>query len=304
MAVAETAASQDPGQGAAPAEGPLRDAFSLLRANKVAFFGGLLVLTFTIIGLIGAMIVLMPRFQHLYLDQKLSNALTGPSRQHLLGTDNYGRDIFWRTVAGVGVSLAVAIVATSATLVIGLTLGMISGYVGGKLDIVISALIDLAWGFPLLLVAVVYAGALEPGVWPVILAVGTIIWAGFARVIRAQVITLREREFIEAARALGTSTPRIMLRHLVPNVMGTVLVMASYYIAITVIVEAGFSFIGLGVQQPTPSLGRMVSEGRDYFALSVWPAAVPGVTIALVVLALNSLGDGLRDIFDPRLRRY
>jgi peptide/nickel transport system permease protein len=303
MAVVEPVAAPEQA-GAEPAEGPLRDALALLRANKVAFLGAIMVIVFTVIGIIGAIIVLVPRFQHLYLDQNLEAILQGPSRHHLLGTDNYGRDILWRTIAGIGVSLAVAVTATSATLVIGLTLGLVSGYLGGKLDTVINACIDLAWGFPLLLVAVVYAGALEPGVWPVILAVGTIIWAGFARVIRAQVLTLREREFIEAARALGTPSSKIMLRHLVPNVMGTVLVMASYYIAITVITEAGFSFIGLGVQQPTPSLGRMVAEGRDYFAISIWPAMIPGITIALIVLALNSLGDGLRDIFDPKLRRY
>jgi peptide/nickel transport system permease protein len=116
--------------------------------------------------------------------------------------------------------------------------------------------------------------------------------------------SLREREFIEAARALGTPAPKIILRHLVPNVMGTVLVMASYYVAIAVILEAGFSFIGLGAQPPTPSLGQMIADGRNYFSVSIWPATVPGVMIALIVLALNSLGDGLRDIFDPRLRRF
>jgi ABC-type dipeptide/oligopeptide/nickel transport system permease subunit len=223
---------------------------------------------------------------------------------HVLGTDQYGRDILWRTIAGTGISLLIAITATSVTLVLGMAMGGIAGYVGGKLDTVITALIDLTWGFPLLLVAVIYAGVLEPGLAPVVLAVATVVWAGFARVVRAQVKGLREREFIEAARALGTPTWKILLRHLFPNVLGTVLVMASYYVAITVIVEAGFAFIGLGAQPPTPSLGQMIADGRNYWTISIYPAVVPGVAIAIIVLALNSFGDGLRDIFDPRTRRY
>jgi peptide/nickel transport system permease protein len=142
------------------------------------------------------------------------------------------------------------------------------------------------------------------GLKDVVIAVAVIAWAGFARIIRAQVKTLREREFVEAARALGVPEWRILTRHMVPNVIGTLLVMASYYIAVTVITEAGFSFIGLGAQPPTPSLGSMVADGRNYFARSIWPAVVPGAVIAFIVLGLNSLGDGLRDVFDPRLRRW
>ena len=175
-----------------------------------------------------------PGLHHLYLDQDFSATLAHPGHPgHLLGTDQYGRDLLWRTVAGTGISLLVGVAATSATLVLGLTLGCIAGYFGGIVDRLISGLIDLTWGFPLLLVAVVYAGMLEPGLTAVVLAIGTVVWAGFARIVRAQVRSLREREFIEAARALGTPAPKIILRHLVPNVMGTVLVMASYYVAIT-----------------------------------------------------------------------
>jgi peptide/nickel transport system permease protein len=289
----------------APREGRFRDAFSLLLANKVGFLGAVLTILVFMVAGVGALLLATPSLQHLYLDQELSKALVAPGVDgHVLGTDQYGRDILWRAIAGTGISMLIAVCATSFTLVLGLVAGSLAGYYGGRLDTVITALIDLTWGFPLLLVAVVYAGALEPGLWPVILAIGTVIWAGFARVVRAQVKTLREREFIEAARALGTADWKIMLRHLVPNVLGTVFVMASYYIAITVITEAGFSFIGLGAQPPTPSLGQMISDGRNYFAISIWPAVVPGAAIAIIVLALNSLGDGLRDIFDPRLRRY
>jgi peptide/nickel transport system permease protein len=303
MAIPEPIALVD--VGAESDERPLRDAFALLFANRIAFLGGLLTIAFLGVGVLGAVILATPGLRHLYLDQDFSATLAHPGHPgHLLGTDQYGRDLLWRTVAGTGISLLVGVAATSATLVLGLTLGCIAGYFGGIVDRLVSGLIDLTWGFPLLLVAVVYAGMLEPGITAVVLAIGTVVWAGFARIVRAQVRSLREREFIEAARALGTPAPKIILRHLVPNVMGTVLVMASYYVAITVILEAGFSFIGLGAQPPTPSLGQMIADGRNYFSVSIWPATVPGVVIALIVLALNSLGDGLRDIFDPRLRRF
>lgn len=283
----------------------LRDAFSLLLANKVAFLGACLTVVFIVVGAVGAFVLLEPGLHHLWRDQELSQALKGPGVEgHLLGTDQFGRDLFWRTIAATGLSLLVGVAVTTLVLLVGLTMGSIAGYVGGKADLGIAGLIDLTWGFPLLLVAVIIAGMIGKGLTAVIVAVAVIVWAGFARIVRAQVKTLHEREFVEAARALGTPGWKILLRHMIPNVMGTVLVMASYYIAITVITEAGFSFIGLGAQPPTPSLGQMISEGRNYFAVSPWPATVPGLVIALIVLGLNSLGDGLRDVFDPRLRRW
>jgi peptide/nickel transport system permease protein len=295
----ETVAAAAPG-----AEGRLRDAFALLRANKVALLGAFLTAFFLLVGLAGAAVLLTPGLQHLYEDQNLAQALEGPSADNPLGTDNYGRDLLWRALAGTGVAFLIGVGVTIIVLVVGLVLGSIAGYFGRKTDTAITALIDLTWGFPLLLVAVILAGMIGKGLKDVVIAVGVIVWAGFARIIRAQVKTLREREFVEAARMLGVSEWRILARHMVPNVMGTVLVMASYYIAWTVITEAGFSFIGLGAQPPTPSLGAMIAEGRNYFSRSVWPAVVPGAVIALIVLGLNSLGDGLRDIFDPRLRRW
>jgi peptide/nickel transport system permease protein len=287
-----------------PSPGRFREALRLLYATKLGLIGAIVTAFVLVIGAIGSVILLTPSLQHLYLDQDLSAALLPPGDQgHLLGTDQYGRDLLWRTIAGTGISLLVGVLTTACTLVLGLILGTLAGYFGGAGDTAISGLIDLVWGFPLLLVAVIYAGMLGPGLRPVVVALGTVLWAGFARVVRAQVRTLREREFVEAARALGGSAPRIMIRHLVPNVFGTVLVMASYYVAIAVIAEAGFSFIGLGAQPPTPSLGQMIADGTNYFSVSFWLAVVPGIMIALIVLGLNLLGDGLRDIFDPRLRR-
>lgn len=285
-------------------EGRLRDAFALLRANRLALVGLVLTILFLLVGLAGAVLLLTPDLHHLWKEQRLAAALDPPSASHLLGTDQYGRDLLWRTIGGVGIAMLIGVGVTFLVIVIGLTLGSIAGYFGGKRDTVISGLIDLTWGFPLLLVAVIVAGMIGKGLKDVVIAVVVILWAGFARIVRAQVKTLAEREFVEAARMLGVPEWRILMRHMVPNVAGTALVMASYYVAWTVIAEAGFSFINLGAQPPTPSLGAMVAEGRNYWTVSVWPAVVPGATIALIVLGLNSLGDGLRDIFDPRLRRY
>jgi peptide/nickel transport system permease protein len=286
------------------AEGRLRDAFALLKANKVALMGLVLTVFFLLVGIAGAVILLTPSLQHLYEDQQLTQVLQPPSADNLFGTDNYGRDLFWRAIAGTGVSVLIGVGVTAIVITVGLVMGCLAGYFGGRSDTFISGLIDLAWGFPLLLVAVILAGMIGKGLKDVVLAVAVILWAGFARIIRAQVKTLREREFVEAAHVLGTPHWRILLRHMVPNVIGTVLVMASYYVAITVITEAGFSFINLGAQPPTPSLGSMIAEGRNYFSVSIWPSIIPGIFIALIVLGLNSLGDGLRDIFDPRLRRW
>ena len=288
-----------------PSAGPgrLRDLLGQLWETRTGFLGAVLTLLTFAIGVAGAVLLATHSLQHLYLDQHLSQALDAPGVDgHALGADQYGRDILWRTIAATGVSLLVAVLTTSFTLVVGLALGSLAGYFGGRVDAVIRALIDLTWGFPLLLVAVVVAGMLGPGLRPVVLAISLVIWAGFARVVRAQVRTLREREFVEAARALGTPAWKIIVRHMIPNVMGTVLVMSSYYIAVSVIAEAAFSFIGLGAQPPTPSLGQMIADGTNYFAVSFWPAVVPGAVIAIMVLGLNLLGDGLRDIFDPRLR--
>ena len=303
MAAGEFLVEADDGVLEPSSPGRLADALTLLYANKIGFAGAILTVFVLGVGAVGSVLLLTPSLHHLYLNQNLSQALLSPATQgHLLGTDQYGRDLLWRAVAGTGISLLVGVLTTAGTLILGLLFGLISGYYGGGSDTVIRGLIDLTWGFPLLLVAVVYAGIFGPGLRPVILALGTVIWAGFARVVRAQAKTLKEREFIEAARALGTSGPKIMVRHLIPNVFATVLVMASYYVAIAVIAEAGFSFIGLGAQPPTPSLGQMISDGANYWSASIWLAIVPGSMIVLIVLALNLFGDGLRDILDPRLR--
>jgi ABC-type dipeptide/oligopeptide/nickel transport system permease subunit len=280
------------------------DLWYALRQNVLVLIGSILVGLFVLLGIAGLVIFLTPALQGLYSNQDLMHTLAPPlSPGHLLGTDNLGRDIAYRLVAGLGTSLLVGVAVSVLSLFFGMIFGVIAGYFRGWPDALIGAVVDVTLGFPVILFAVVIAGALGAGLLAVVVSVGLINWAGFARIIRGQTLSLREREFVEASEALGIPTWRILLTHFVPNLMPPTLVMASYYMAVAIIVEAGLSFLGLGAQPPTPSLGQMISDGRDYLYVSPWFAVIPCIVLALVVLGLSTLGDGLRDIFDPRLGR-
>ncbi len=293
-----TVADQAPGR-------TWRDRLAPLWANKLAVVGGVITLFFLGVACVGLAIMFVPGWSDLYVDQRLRQTLVWPLQDgFLLGTDNHGRSVAWRIAAGTAVSLFIGVMVTLLSMTFGMILGAVAGYAGGLTDRLISGMIDLVWGFPVILVAVIFVGLVDPGLTAVVLAVSVVNWAGFARIVRAQVLSLKERAFVEAARALGVPGWKIVLRHLVPNMLGTALVMGSYYIAVTVIAEAGLSFIGLGAQPPTPSLGQMIADGRNFLYVNPWAALLPGIAIALIVLGLNTLGDGLRDIFDPRLRRW
>jgi peptide/nickel transport system permease protein len=273
------------------------EAWRALASNRLVLIGSVIALAYVFLGIFGPMLA-----PYDYRAQNLADAFLPPfSSGHILGTDQLGRDMLSRVLEALRISLLVGVVVTSASLVIGGLMGVLAGYFGGKGDKAISALIDITWGFPLILVAVLLVGALGPGLTAMMLAVGIINWAGFARIIRGETLALRQREFVEAAKALGVPRRRIIRRHILPHTIPVALVMTSYYVALAVIFEAGFSFIGLGAQPPLPSLGQMIAEGRNYMLVSHWVITVPGVTIALIVIGLNLLGDGLRDIFDPRL---
>jgi ABC-type dipeptide/oligopeptide/nickel transport system permease subunit len=281
-----------------------RPAIELLRQllrNRSAMLGGITTTLFVACGLVGIVMLAVPRLQGLFLDQNLSQALLPPPAD-LGGTDALGRNLLARVVVGMGVSLGVSLVVTVSSLVVGGVLGILAGYYRGHFDTLISGLVDVTWGFPIILLAVVLAGVLAPGLPTVVLAISLINWAGFARIVRGEVLSLREREFVKAARVLGVPDWRIMLRHLVPNIVGSILVMGSYYVAITIIAEAGLSFIGVGAQPPTPSLGQIISDGRNYWSIDIWVVVMPGLVLALAVWGLNTLGDGLRDLLDPRIR--
>ena len=239
-------------------------------------------------------------------DYSSQDLLTGhlPPRTsgYLLGSDALGRDIAARAVVGIRISLFVAISVTAIAVIIGTAIGLTAGYVRGAIDNFITLIVDFIWGFPLILVAVLAAASIGSGLLPVILAVGLVNTVAIARVVRGEVLGLTEKEFIVAAKAGGYSTARILSKHLLPNIMPVVLVLSSYYVAVAIIAEASLSFVGLGAQPPLPSLGQMVSDGRNFLRMNHWESTVPGVVIFVMVLSVSLIGDGLRDLLDPRLR--
>ncbi len=227
----------------------------------------------------------------------------GGSAKHLLGTDLLGRDLFSRLVYGARVSLTVAAFALLSGGLIGLAVGIIAGYLGGRVDSILMRVVDATLTFPTILIALLLAVSLGAGLRTIVIAITVIIWARFARVVRGEVLGVRARDFVSLARVHGCSSLRIMLVHIVPNVMNTFMVLLTLHIGFVIIVEASLSFLGAGIPPPTPSWGQMVADGRSHIASAWWLAVMPGAAIMLVVLAFNLFGDWLRDWLDPRLRQ-
>ena len=217
--------------------------------------------------------------------------------------DLLGRDLFSRLVYGARVSLTVAAFALLSGGLLGLAVGIIAGYLGGRVDSVLMRVVDATLTFPTILIALLLAVSLGAGLRTIVIAITVIIWARFARVVRGEVLGVRARDFVSLARVHGCSSPRIMLVHIVPNVMNTFMVLLTLHIGFVIIVEASLSFLGAGIPPPTPSWGQMVADGRSHIASAWWLAVMPGAAIMLVVLAFNLFGDWLRDWLDPRLRQ-
>jgi peptide/nickel transport system permease protein len=227
----------------------------------------------------------------------------GGSPTHLLGTDALGRDLLSRLLYGARVSLTAAAAALLAGGGVGLVLGILSGYTGGRVDNVLMRVVDATLTFPTILIALLLAVSLGQGLRTIVLAIAFIIWARFARVVRGEALAVKGRDFVALARVHGCSHLRIMAVHIVPNVMNTFMVLLTLHIGFVIIVEASLSFLGAGIPPPTPSWGQMVADGRGHIASAWWLSVVPGAAIMLVVLAFNLLGDWLRDWLDPRLRQ-
>ena len=267
------------------------------RRNKQLVSGSILAAVIVVLGVLGPFLLGDYTSQDL-----LSGHLPPRTSGYLLGSDALGRDIAARVVVGIRISMFVAISVTAIAVIIGTVIGLTAGYVRGAIDNFITLIVDFIWGFPLILVAVLAAASIGAGLLPVILAVGLVNTVAIARVVRGEVLGLTEKEFIVAAKAGGYSTVRILSKHLLPNIMPVVLVLSSYYVAVAIIAEASLSFVGLGAQPPLPSLGQMVSDGRNFLRMNHWESTVPGVVIFMMVLSVSLIGDGLRDLLDPRLR--
>ena len=270
-----------------------------LRRAPLGFAGALLLVTFALVAIAAPFIA---PYDPLSID--VSNGLAAPSWIHLLGTDYLGRDVLSRLLFGARASLGAAVAVVVIVTTIGIAVATVAGFCGGWVDEIIMRLVDTVLAFPSIILALVVAGLLGPGLRNVVLGMTMVRWAGYARVVRSLILSLREREFIMAARSIGASDGRIMTRHLLPNVLGPVVVLTTLDLGSAILGISGLSFIGLGVQLPHPEWGAMLNYGRPYIQTASWLVVFPGLAIALSVLSANLLGDALRDLLDPRYRRY
>jgi peptide/nickel transport system permease protein len=238
----------------------------------------------------------------------LSNRLTPPAMigegtfKHVLGTDQMGRDLLSRIIIGSRISVFVGISAVVLAGSLGVILGLLSGYVGGWVDALIMRIVDALYAIPFILMAMVIVGVIGPSVMTIVVTLGLVQWQNYARVVRAEVLSLREREYVTAARVIGQTDIKIALRHVVPNALPSVIVLATLQVASTIISESALSFLGVGIQPPTVTWGLMLSDGRNFLGSAWWLATFPGVAITITVLGIIFLGDWLRDVLDPRLR--
>lgn len=278
-------------------------AVRLLARNRLAIAGALVYLAIVALAVLAP--VIAPHDPAL---QTLSNRLAPPaflaggSSDYLLGADNLGRDILSRMIHGARVSIIVGLVTVTICAVLGSFLGAIGGYLGGRVDYLLVLFLDIWMAFPFLVLAIAMSAVLGPGLLNLILALVLSGWVAYCRIVRGEVMSLRERDFVVAATVVGASGGRIIARHLIPNVLGPILVLATLEMATVIIAEAALSFLGLGVQASQPTWGGMLNDGRAFLQQAWWLATFPGLAISILVLSINLFGDGLRDVLDPRLR--
>jgi peptide/nickel transport system permease protein len=273
----------------------------LARLNVKAFTGGVIVLAFIVIGIIGPSVAPHdPNKQEL---TAMMQAPAGIGSTHVLGTDNLGRDILSRVIHGSRVSLLVAFAVVFVSGFIGIALGAISGFFGGKVDFAIQKFVEVVWAFPPLLLGITIMAFLGQGLFNLILALVAQRWIPYCRVVRGQTLSLRSRDFVTAAQCLGASNRQVITRHIIPNLIQTSLVIGTFAMASSIIAEASLSFLGVGVPPEIPTWGTMLADARIYISTSWWMPLFPGLCIFVTVLGINLLGDALRDILDPRLKR-
>ena len=275
----------------------LRMELRRLRRHKPAMIGLGITLSILVIVLLAPVIALRP-----YAEQNLARKLERPSWEYPFGTDLVGRCVFSRVVYGSRIAFLVGLVVVSIEAGIGITLGLFAGYFGGKLDTLISGITDTVWSFPLLVLTLGIVTVIGPGLFNVVMAIAIVSWAPFARITRAKVQTVREREYVEAGRAIGESDASLIWRYILPNVVASNLVLATLTLPSALLTASAMSFLGFGAQPPSPDWGAILNEGRVYLRSAPWISMFPGLAILITVLGFNFLGDGLRDAFDPRLK--
>ena len=280
------------------AEGPLELFARLAAENKLAVISLIVIILFVLAALLAP--VLTPyRFDEMDLGQRLKP----PSAEHLLGTDEGGRDVLTRMLYGSRVSLLVGVVPTVLSMLLGAALGILAGYLGGWVDALLMRLADIMLAFPTMLLAMVIMYTLGDGLVNIFLALTLVNWASVSRIVRSETLKLRESEYVEAARSMGVSPMRIMLRHILPNCIPSLIVLFTLNIPSAILTESSLSFLGLGIQPPNASWGLMVNTGRQFLYTAPWISLAPSAAIMVIVLSFNFLGDGLRDVLDPHLKK-
>jgi peptide/nickel transport system permease protein len=282
--------------------GALRRVRRVAGRSRQMVFGSLVVLGFIVVGTLAPLLA-----AYHYDDQDLSRGLrppvwSGGTLAHPLGTDEFGRDTLSRLIYGARVSLVVGFFSVVVAGLIGASLGILGGYRGGHVDSVFMAMADVQYSFPYILVAILITAFWGAGLVNVILALGLASWMTFARAARGSTLSVKEGEYVLAARALGAGPARIMLRHVVPNIVAPLIVFTTFQVPSRILAEATLSFVGLGIQPPMPSWGNMLSQSRGYLVAQPWLVALPGLALTVVALGVNQLGDGLRDVLDPRMK--
>jgi peptide/nickel transport system permease protein len=294
----ENPATQAEGVAPVASRGELADLWRRLRRNRAAVVGAGIVVVFVFLAVLAPFLVPYNPIQGI-----LDDRLQSPSTAHWLGTDELGRDLLSRILYGARISLQIQIVAVVLALTVGVIFGALSGYLGGYVDTFIMRCMDILLAFPGIFLALGIIAALGPGLVNLMFAAGISSIPQFARIVRASVLSLKEREFVEAALALGSGSNRVMFRHLLPNCMAPIIVQSTLRMATVLLTASGLSFLGLGVQPPTPEWGAMLSNARSYLIVAPHVATIPGLAIMVVVVGFNLFGDGLRDTLDPRLRQ-
>jgi len=292
-----SAMTGEPSAAPPPANRALRQFFTAFNTNKTSWVG---LVTFAVVALVAVLAPVIAT--HDPLEQNILDKLQGPSAEFILGTDGFGRDIWSRLVYGARLSLWIGGVSILIAMVVGSLIGMVAGYFGGRLDIAIMQVMDVLLSFPSLILGLMVVAMMGPSVGNLIFAIALTAIPPFARIARAPTVSVKERDYIEACRALGYSHPRIMAVHILPNIFPEILVMGSLWLATAIRVEASLSFIGLGVRPPTPTWGGMIREGFENILDTWWLSMAPSVAILVIVFALNMIGDGLRDFVDPKLK--